>query len=66
MKFYEHCKIDCSGGCGDCAPDDHAFYEWSEKYGYDQHQHDIAEAAFGAGFSAAVEYLKAINNEKAV
>lgn len=48
------CSINCSGGCIECAPDEHAFDEWEDRevqYSNDA-KHDVRRA-FMAGWYAA-------------
>lgn len=51
------CKINCSGGCEECAPDEHAFAEWQNEYGIDPHQWDVARAAYIAGWHHSKNYV---------
>ena len=59
------CKINCSGGCRDCAPDEHRmremFEEWLiETTGMEPDCADIEWDVFQAGWAAAIAYSKTI------
>lgn len=51
------CEINCSGGCKDCAPDEHAYRDWVEDNpSTRKDEHAPAEKAFLAGWHAAMYY----------
>lgn len=56
------CKINCSGGCPECAPEEHAFDRWYSKYelhgGPYPNQKDF-EDAFYAGRASVWDDVRA-------